>query len=196
MKKLLSILLVLVMLAPALALAEGSSVYTHEQDPYYRCAYPEGWTVLTKETVDTIVDLGAAVNDNEMLASYIDQVKTMDITMFMSPTMSDFVVIMAQPLGIDMSADQLIPLLQPTFLQQFQAMYPSSRALNDGEVLHKGDNDFAKLAYSLPINGDAFETNIYTTILDKTMFAFILFSLDKSDTALFEETLPSFTTAK
>lgn len=195
MKKLLSILLVLVMLVPALSLAEGSSIYTHEEDPYYRCAYPEGWTVLTKETVDSLVDLGAAVNDNELLASYVDQVKTMDITMFMSPTMSDFVVIMAQPLGIDMPADQLIPLLQPTFLQQFQAIYPSMLAVNDGEVLHKGNNDFAKLAYTLPEPGDL-DMCFYVIVLDKTMYASILVSSSESVTALFEETLPSFTTTK
>ena len=194
LKKWISLFLVIAMFVPAFAFA-GSATFTSETDPYYAYTYPEGWTVLTKSTMDALLELGAA--QNEIAGGFLELIKQMGLTGFMSPDNTEFIMVMTQEMGMDIPADLLVSMLGPTLASQAGSMIPGGKLTNEGEILRCGENDFVKIALSANAEGVPINMGIYVVSQNNALFVMYLVATGGSgDMSAFEESLASFTTQK
>lgn len=196
MKKLLSLLLVVLMLVPALALAE---TYTHPDEPSYSYTPPEGWTVLSKDTADKMLELGGAMIDDPNMSTYIEQAKALNMVYFLSPDMQQVAYTVVQAIGtVDLTAEQMKTLLGPALLEQLQSQFPASTIENEGEIVTFGDHSFLKLGLSYTISGITANITAYILFQGGNMYMIAYTQTAKNDDQLaaFEETLASFTTGK
>lgn len=197
MKKLLSLLLVVLMLVPALALAE---TYTHPDEPSYSYTPLEGWTVLSKDTADKMLELGGAMIDDPNMSTYVEQAKALNMVYFLSPDRQQvaYTVTQALPGAVDLTAEQMKTLLAPAILGQLQSQFPTSTVENEGEVVTFGDNSFLKLGLSYTVSGIAANITAYILFQGGNMYMISYTQTTKNDDQLaaFEETLASFTAGR
>lgn len=158
MKKILSMLLVLCLLLPMAAMAE---VYEREGDAAYSITVPEGWMILTKETVESLIAVGSETVD-ETLKPYLDAVQSMDMAYFLAANMADNLSIAAQPVGMELTDDMfsgMIPVLQQQLKQQFDSM--GVTITNEGETVTLGERAALCMGYSMDMSGISMEITQY-----------------------------------
>ena len=132
MKKLLSVLMALALvLVPVLSLADAVETlepaylqYTHTDDQY-SFMYPDTWTLLNKENIQTIMEAVDAEADAElaqMIATYGPQIQQSDMVMLLSETGLTNVNAVAQYVGMHASDNDLLSLAPSLVAQLSGAM--------------------------------------------------------------------------
>ncbi len=149
-KKTLASFMVILLLVPVCAFAQSASpVYVHE-NPYYSYAYPEGWSVLSAEDVNKLIETGAS--QSNAASSLVAQVKDMGATVFGNTEADEYIMILSLDLGIDLPAEQMVFALR-ALLENQAALLPGAQLVNEGETLRLGENDFIKFAVAATAGG-------------------------------------------
>ena|GEM_PF-4392422 len=158
MKKILSMLLVLCLLLPMAAMAD---VYQRETDPVYSITVPEGWTVLTKASVEEMMAAGSELID-KAFKPYLDAVQSMDATYLISTNKVDNLNIIAQSVGIELT-DELFSGMMPTLQQQLKQQFDSMgvKITNEGETAELGGRAALCMGYSVDMAGVSMEVTQY-----------------------------------
>ncbi len=179
MKKLLSVLLVLCLLAvPMLALAEAApalvemqmETYTHSSGTY-SIQYPSDWTLLDRSTIDRLLAL--ASNSSDEIKNHYSNIKAQlevaDIVMFMSPDMQCTANVSLQALGVPLSAEQ-IGSLSKQMQAGIQANLPDATFPDDGSIVTIGENEYFMLEATYTLAGTEFSTVNYMLAPKATLY--------------------------
>lgn len=194
MKKILSVLLALAMLLmPVLSLAEAAeataldfTIYLHT-DGQYAFAYPNNWTLLTAENVETVMDAASEIDDPELaqiIAQYGSQVQQSGMIMVLSETGLTNVNVVAQNVGARATDEDLLALA-PQLVSQLSNAMGEIRFTDEGSIVKLGNNTGLLVGYEFLLAGvdmcglQAYipgETNLYiityTTVEDEESATF------------------------
>ncbi len=166
-KKLVSMLLaVLMVLAPVFAMAEAASEVTYatyqNETNGYAIDYPETWSLLSKENVQSMIDSVASGEtkiegmDPSVLETYKSQIEAMDMVMFMSADGAVNANLTYQAVPMLYTSDALISQMYPVAVQQFQSMFKDYTELAAPQVETVGDKEFVETAGQYTLSGMSF----------------------------------------
>jgi hypothetical protein len=161
-KKLVLLLLsALMALAPVAVMAEAAPevAYTTYQNETngYTIDYPEDWTLLSKETVQSVMDSlangGMQIEgmDTSVLEAYKAQIESMDMAMFMSADSAVGVSIAYQAVPAKIASADILAQY-PAVLEQLQKAYQDYKELAEPKIETVGACEFVTAAgqYSPP----------------------------------------------
>ena len=162
MKKILSVLLALAMLLmPVLSLAEAAAMlaadyttYTHTDDQY-SFMYPNSWTLLNAENVETVLDAISETEDEQlaqMIATYGPQLQQSGMIMLLNETGLTNVNVIAQPVGMR-ATDEVLLSLAPTVVSQLSSTFEGIEFVNEGVIINLGDKNGLIVEYSYTLAG-------------------------------------------
>lgn len=150
MKKVLSLLLVLMMLLPFAAVAEEDyNVYVHPTGSY-GFAYPLDWFALDKQSFDAIIDALKQTDLPELadtLGAYGDMIKASDMVVVVSPDGLNNLNVLSTNIGGHASAGDLLAQADALKAGLAQSM-PGIEFLGDAEVETIGDYEYLLLFYT------------------------------------------------
>lgn len=159
MKRLLTVLLLLALAVPAIALADSDewTAYTHPDDGY-QISYPSDWTMADKDTIEKILDDATAEGirgmDTSVLESSRDSILNDGLTLFIAPGNGLNFNIQYQDMGQEFSAQQLVEAVCPSIIEHFQSMFSDMEVLVPGDVMIAGDVEYAYVFIRLQTNGE------------------------------------------
>lgn len=189
LKKSVVLLLALVLLLPAAVLGE-----TFDNDQY-TFDYPEGWTALSRDTIDTLLDVGTELAgiDAGTLEEVKAQIEAADMIALISPSGSQVNVI-AQDLGATVTASQLISMVLPSATEQLKSSLPGFEVVDPGSEVTYGDYTYATMKGSYEVLGMTMTMQQVLLSQDDVLYV-ITFTdnNDEIDDAMIESILGSFT---
>lgn len=171
MKKILSVLLALAMLLmPVLSLAEAAAMlaadyttYTHTDDQY-SFMYPNSWTLLNAENVETVLDAISETEDEQlaqMIATYGPQLQQSGMIMLLNETGLTNVNVVAQYVGMRATDDVLLSLA-PQLVSQLSNAMAGIEFVNEGTIVKLGENTGLMLEYQYTLSGtDMYGVQVY-----------------------------------
>lgn len=149
MKKLLILALALMLLLPSIAaLAE---TYTHGTVAY-SIEFPKGWTVLSRETMDSALEAGLEELNNETLSSLLATVEKSDLVVALAPDFSTNVNVIVSPSAQRIEAEAY-QAQQDYILEALAAQIPNVEALGEGRIIELDNGKFFELAYQTDASG-------------------------------------------
>jgi len=160
MKKPLATLLALaLLLTPVLAMAEGILIgpnqYTHA-DNLYSFQYPDGWTVMDKQYIEALVELGSGLEEDENFAQFISQygsiVEETDMLMLLNEDGATNVSISYYETGMP-ADDAVLLMMSKGVVEQFRTNMPDVVFLNEGALADIGANRVAMIEYTYTTYG-------------------------------------------
>lgn len=160
LKRIVSVLTACLLLAlPALCLAQeaGYETYT-DAAGRFTFLYPEGWTALSKDTIDGIMDVAASLGNEELenlIESVKPQLEAVDMIMLMSPDMSSNVNVVCQDVGMEMTADMLLAV-SGTFQSQLSAQLEGLTFPEDPSLIDVGEDQALMIPYAYTLAGQDF----------------------------------------
>lgn len=164
MKKLLSVLMALALvLVPVLSLADAVETlepaylqYTHTDDQY-SFMYPDTWTLLNKENIQTIMEAVDAEADAElaqMIATYGPQIQQSDMVMLLSETGLTNVNAVAQYVGMHASDNDLLSLA-PSLVAQLSGAMANIEFVDEGSIIELNGINALMVEYNCELAGTA-----------------------------------------
>lgn len=164
MKKLLLIVLVLLMILPTAALA---TPYTHDTIAY-SIEFPEGWTVLSRETAGTLMQTGLEELDNDTLNSMLATVEQSDIVIALAPDFQTNINIIVNQ--SPKAAAEDYKQNEASIVQGLSSQIPNLEMLGEGQI-HKLDNgSFFELAYQTDFAGQMQQFHQYYIHSDSHLY--------------------------
>lgn len=152
MKKILSLLLVLVlsMSFASVALGEYSMITYKHPVLGYSIQAPADWLYLDSQNIATVMqDPSVAKNFPYVdVSAYAQQCIDNEMAIFIMPNSVNFNVV-SEYVGAPYSAEQLNALLMPTLLSQYQQIFGTVDFIIEGDVFKAGDHEYAYLMYVL-----------------------------------------------
>lgn len=193
MKKILSLLLMLMMLIPCAALAEAPAIelttYTHPGQ-LYTIGYPSDWMALDKDIIETVAANGTIEGiDEATLQAYAQQVTSMDMAIFSSGATENFNIV-AQELGMDMDANMLVSAVAPGLVSQFESVFENCTISDSGSVVTFNERDYLTLSFSYELSGMSLNCRQYMLVVNGTLLNFTFtVAADYADTDVLCETV-------
>ena len=183
MKKLLSLVLVLMVILPCAAMAESPEVelttYTHANQ-LYTIGYPADWTVLDKASIESISNAVAEGQidglSNEQVQAYAQQITSADMTIFTDPA-GNHVNVVVQELGTDMSADMLVSMVAPSIVSQYESMFEGCTVTDTGSVATINGRGYMTLAVTYEVVGIELSLSQYMIVVNGTLYTVTFTSL-------------------
>lgn len=180
MKKLFSVLLALAMLlVPVLSMAEAAEelvaeyeTYTHTGDQY-SFMYPNTWTLLSKENIQTIFEAVSETEDEQlaqMIAAYGPQIEEMDMVVLLSETGLANVNIVAQYVGMQATDEDLLSLAS-MLVSQLSNTMEGIEFVDEGSIIELVGKNGLMVEYTFELSGTQMtgvqvyvsgETDLYT----------------------------------
>ncbi|MBR4069095.1 MAG: hypothetical protein IKK08_10795 [Clostridia bacterium] len=162
MKKILSVLLALAMLLmPVLSLAEAAAMlaadyttYTHA-DEQFSFMYPNSWTLLNAENVQSMLTLASETEDQELaqiIQTYVPQIEQSGMIMLLNETGNTNVNVIAQNVGMRATDEDLLSLA-PTLVSQLSAALEGVEFVNEGVIINLGDKNGLIVEYNYTLSG-------------------------------------------
>ncbi len=162
MKKILSVLLALaVLLMPVLSLAEAAAMlaadyttYTHA-DEQFSFMYPNSWTLLNAENVQSMLTLASETEDQELaqiIQTYGPQIEQSGMIMLLNETGNTNVNVIAQNVGMHATDEDLLSLA-PTLVSQLSAALTGVEFVNEGVIINLGDKNGLIVEYNYTLSG-------------------------------------------
>lgn len=146
MKKLLSLLMALVlMIVPFSALAQsngGMQIYM-KPDGSYGFAYPNDWTVISREVIDAAIEAGYAVGDGSLGNLFSElkyQMEQMDVTMVINIETGDRVELVCRDVGGMLPEDELLGNMQ-MFKMILEDSDPNIEFFGEPEIMDFGNGE-------------------------------------------------------
>ncbi|MBQ1256402.1 MAG: hypothetical protein IIW08_09795 [Clostridia bacterium] len=154
MKKLLSVILVLVLALSFSSVALGEyNMFTYQHPVLgYTMQAPADWLYLDSQNIATLVtDPSVSKNFPYVdISTYAQQCIDNEMAMFIMPSGVNFNVV-SEYVGAPYSAAQLNALLIPNLLSQYKQIFGSVDFLVDGDVFKAGNHEYAYIMY---VTGD------------------------------------------
>lgn len=176
MKKLLSLLLVLMMLVPFAAVAEEDyNVYVHPTGSY-GFAYPIDWFALDGATFDSLMDALKQTDMAEIadvLAAYGDMVKNSDIVMVVNPDGTNNINVLPTSVGFNATAGELLAQVDALKAGLAQSL-AGIEFLGDAEVVAIGDYEYLMLFYTYELYSTQLVGVQAYTCVDQNLYTFTL----------------------
>ena len=184
MKKLLSLLLALMMLVlPMAGLAEEDfEIYVDPTDTY-GFAYPNDWTLLSKETIAEVLS-SVEIEDEgfaALLQSLLPQIENTNMVMVLSPDLQSNINLVVTDLGGKLSASELmtqVPALQEMLKQQM----PGIEFIDEAEIIETESYEYVLMGYVYELDGQSIVALQAFTSQGTSLYTFTL-TLNINDTA-------------
>lgn len=158
MKKMTALLLALLLAVMCIpAMAEETQVYTHPTQGF-SITLPADWLVVDNTNVDAYI---AAYENGEMTfagtnAQTLTQLKAQtavqDCAIAINEN-SNNLVMMGADLGVELTNEQFVQTLIPSFKQQIAATMPGLEFTSEGEIVTLGENEFIFLSAEMDLGG-------------------------------------------
>lgn len=181
MKRKGSLLLALLLCVSLLACAQGVlaeeaaveySTYTNETQGY-SIDYPSNWTLLSRGTIDNLMQVLTSGSvpgiDATAFEAYKTQIEGLDAAMMLAADGANLSVI-GQDLGLEVTNELFIQMILPTMLEQFPVMYPGIELVDEGSTVTAGEREFVKIAGSLEMMGSKAQVEQYYACIGKTLY--------------------------
>ena len=167
MRKGLSLLIAMLMiLVPALAVAEEAAdmTYTTYKNPTngYAIDYPESWTLVSKETMQSVMDSIAGGEtkidglDSSKLEAYKAQIESMDMVMFISPDGAVNANVTYQAVPAKIASEQILKQVCPLVKQQFEGVFQNYKEMANPQAVTVGDLEYVETAGQYTLSGAGF----------------------------------------
>lgn len=157
MKRMVCVLMACLVLAlPTLCLAQETGYETYnDPDGRFSFLYPDDWTLLSKETIDEIMNVATELGD-ENLAAVVESVKPqlemVDMVMLMGPDAGTNINVVCQDTGMELSADTLLAL-SGTLQSQLSAQLEGLSFIEEPSLIDVGDGQALLLQYAYSLAG-------------------------------------------
>lgn len=176
MKKLFSVLLALAMLlVPVLSMAEAAEelvaeyeTYTHTGDQY-SFMYPNTWTLLNKENIQTIIEAASETEDEQltqMIAEYGPQIEETDMVLLQSETGLTNVSIGAQYVGMQLTDEDLFSLASVLVSQMSNTM-EGIEFVDEGSIIELVGKNGLIVEFTFELSGTQM-TGVYVYVSGET----------------------------
>ena len=155
-KHLIALVAFVLLLTPVFALAENNvqNHYTHP-DGLYSFQYPDGWTVMDRQYIDSLVSQGTSLEDTDLaqfISQYGSMIEEMDMLMLLYKDGATNVTISYQDTGMP-ADDAVLLMLSKGVVDQFRTSMPDVTFITEGALVDIGENRCGLIEYTYPTYG-------------------------------------------